>query len=751
VTYRDYEGNNVQTALNLSDLWVRQDPAAKIRITQSESEKFSDVSNTITVTAGESKTLYAVAFKSDNANEGTRPADWKVESLDNNVSFMNNFNFQNKTDIQISGINFVDTGQLIIEWQKDGNSTFRDTVTLIIEPGNAVRLEIETPTGQTLTNSTIDISEGEPPFAIEAVLFDAYDNRIGVDSDATFTSEDASFLTVSNNKGTGDIQAVQSVTSEKKVKVTAATTQSGVNNASVTFAVQNYWFTELKIFYEDSNGNHQPYSETALDSGETLKLIVKGIRVTGDAAVDSANKNNWVPVLSSEWTFSPDDNFKQGTGSEYIFSGNNPTSGWIDLTVTYSGKDKNGNSVSASASSSIAVIWGLVFTGETIDQDGNGMIDQILLVIASSVLVENLTTVHLVEDAVNNVSWEPSDVSISLDPNYNDKLHWILNLKEHGADSPLETHLMPEVEITVNIGQGQNKKGSGFISDGVGSMVSKAILDYTPCDVNKESAALTIIFSESLAVEISDPNSNSDFIQEFVSNPGAFIEIKDSQDPAETFTEDLDVWGRLKVGDISFLSREAMEIRIPVSKYGLSDFSGRISNGEMTIKLGMGANGALFEDLDGNKVHPQNVAQGISQQSNAKNLICDVKQIGNPSGPSDSPFRQIVVVLNGAPLVPEDPGGTSDKKYEIDFVIYDLLGNKVITFNENLEFKAATPGTEEASFLDLELNWDYRNEKGRQVAAGGYIGLLNAVVVDAGGQAMGGRNSFPPIKIVVGN
>jgi hypothetical protein len=97
-------------------------------------------------------------------------------------------------------------------------------------------------------------------------------------------------------------------------------------------------------------------------------------------------------------------------------------------------------------------------------------------------------------------------------------------------------------------------------------------------------------------------------------------------------------------------------------------------------------------------------------------------------------------------------------RIETEAQIFDLLGNLVNRIedaivvrydSENAENQSTTDGVV-GQAISVKFKWNWRNEKGRLVSAGGYLVLVTSTIKDMCGNMLdGGRTEFPPYKMIV--
>jgi len=117
------------------------------------------------------------------------------------------------------------------------------------------------------------------------------------------------------------------------------------------------------------------------------------------------------------------------------------------------------------------------------------------------------------------------------------------------------------------------------------------------------------------------------------------------------------------------------------------------------------------------------------------------------------------LIIPWTPPVKNDPYFSCKSKglFEIksQYKIYDLLGNLVKQIvqtkkvNLQREFQEALK-TKKTGALSTRISaeWDYRNERGRRVASGGYLIFTQAKVISACGQVIIEEDFLPHKKVV---
>jgi hypothetical protein len=208
------------------------------------------------------------------------------------------------------------------------------------------------------------------------------------------------------------------------------------------------------------------------------------------------------------------------------------------------------------------------------------------------------------------------------------------------------------------------------------------------------------------------------------------------------------LFDKLNIVEVDFPSNDKLVIKfhgMTGTHRDMGVFMQELSAGRLYLQIDtdIPAEDSAFMDAYGNKVPSNNAPSKIKGSGTSLNLICEVRQVNNPSGRSSpDPFRRFYIGLNPGVLSGSANGSAGEQPthYDVEFQIYDLLGNLVWYREEKFKAEEINDSTD----LVIEINWDYKNMKGRYVASGGYLGMIRVFL-----QPMGTVAKHPPLKIVV--
>jgi hypothetical protein len=293
--------------------------------------------------------------------------------------------------------------------------------------------------------------------------------------------------------------------------------------------------------------------------------------------------------------------------------------------------------------------------------------------------------------------------------------------------------------------------GTDTSLDGAGPVIFEATFESDPCNPEFVEPKLEVEFSEKLSLPRDVEDNIIGNLKDSLSGYFSILYGPGQSDSGSYWFGNGGLLENNNISDVYFQGDDKLvvEFKAEIGTHkDMASFTKELVDGNLYLKLnvsGLPAEDSAFSDNSGNRAPSNNVPSKIKGSGTSLNLICEVRQVNNPSGRSSpDPFRRFYVGLNAGALTSGGSGSAEEQPthYDVEFQIYDLLGNLVWYREEVCKVEEISVVNDSAAVI--EINWDYKNMKGRYVASGGYLGMIRVIL-----QPMGTVAKHPPMKIVV--